>query len=124
MPLRRAACSSFSPSAASIVRSSIVSSMTLPSSFQAPAVHGPAVLHEVFELGSKLFEEAQHRHRGGIAQRAQRVAENAFGDALQIVEVRALSLSGHDALDDAVHPRGALAARRALSARFVAIDAC
>ena len=75
------------------------------SNLQATVVQRAAVLDEVFELGPKFLEEAQDRHRGRIAQRAQRVAENAFGDALQILEVRALACACHDALDDAVHPR-------------------
>ena len=50
------------------------------SGFEAAAVERAAIRDKVLELVAELLDEAQHRHRGGVAEGAQRVAENPLGN--------------------------------------------
>ena len=75
-----------------------------------------AVLDHVFELVPVMLHEALHRPRRRVAERADRMPFDLVGDVDQHVEVGLLALPCEDALDHAVHPAGAFAARGALAA--------
>src|SRR5512138_3463040 len=83
----------------------------------------PAVVDHVLELVAEVLEEALHRPRGGVAERADGVALDAARDVDQQLQVVPVALPGHDPADHAVHPAGAFAARRALAARLTLIEA-
>src|SRR5690625_1336678 len=78
--------------------------------------HGMPVLDVVLEFVPVIGQERLHRPRRGFAEGADGVAFDLAGDGLEAVQVVLLSLPGDDALEHAVHPAGALAARRALAA--------
>src|SRR6185503_12792694 len=72
------------------------------------------------EVRAVLGEEAEGRPRGGVAERADRVAGDAVRDRRHQVDVAFLAGAVADAARDLLEPAGALAARRALTARLVA----
>src|SRR5579883_3392041 len=74
-----------------------------------------AVVDHVFELVGVVLDEALHRPRRRIAERADRVALDVIRDVDEQAEVLAPALPGQDALQHPVEPPGALAARGALS---------
>src|SRR5512143_700898 len=78
--------------------------------------HAALVFDVVRELFAKMFEEALHRHRRGVAKRADGMAADVARHAVQQVEVVLPALAVFDTVDNAVHPPGALAARGALTA--------
>src|SRR4051812_5806357 len=58
------------------------------------------------ELMAKVLDHGPHRHRGGIAQRANRAALNVVGDRIQQVHVRSLAVAVVDPVDHAPEPAG------------------
>src|SRR5512135_852054 len=81
--------------------------------------HASLVFDVVLELAAKMFEKALHRHRRGVAQRADGMAADVSGHAVEQVHVLGTALPVLDAMDHPVHPASALAARRALPARLL-----
>src|SRR5512139_2968022 len=84
--------------------------------------HAALVFDVMLELVAKMFEEALHRHRRRIAERADGMAANVPCHAVEQIHVLRSPLAMFDAMDDAVHPAGAFAARRALAARFLEVE--
>src|SRR6185295_12917309 len=82
-----------------------------------------AVVDHVLELVPEVLEEALHRPRRRIAERADGVTFDAIRHIEQQAQLLAPALAGDDALQQAVHPAGAFAARRALAARLRHIEA-
>src|SRR5208283_4352668 len=82
-----------------------------------------AVFDHVLKLVPVVLEEALHRPRGRIAQRADRVALDAIGDIHQQPQILAAPLAGEDALQHPIQPARAFAARRALAAGLRRVEA-
>src|SRR5690242_21104829 len=76
----------------------------------------------VLELAAEMLDEALHRQRGSVAERADRAPLDVVGDVRQHVEVLGPAVAVLDAIDHAPHPAGALAAGRALAARFLEVE--
>ena len=74
------------------------------------------------ELVPEQVQRRQNRRRGGVTERAQRLADDVAGDAVQQVDVFRSAFSTLDALQQFIEPVAALAARRALPARLVAVE--
>src|SRR5512135_383061 len=81
-----------------------------------------AVLDVVLELVPEMPDETLHGPRRRVAERADGVALDVVGDADQHVDVFRAALPCQDPLERAVEPAGALAARRALPARFRPVE--
>src|SRR5450432_3443737 len=89
-----------------------------------PAVVARAsVLDPVLELVAVLGEDADRGVAGGVAHAADGRAVVGVRDGDQPIDVVALALARDDPVDDAVQPAHALAARRALAARLVVVEA-
>src|ERR1700760_4385141 len=87
--------------------------------------HGaPLVFDHVFELVPEVLDEALHGPRGGVTQRADRMALNAVRDVDQQGQILGAPLALDDPKQHAVHPSGALAARRTLTAGLGHVEAC
>src|SRR5688500_3225796 len=71
------------------------------------------------EIRAELGEEAEHRPRCSVTERADRVARDAVRDAGEQLKVVGLAAAIGDAARDLLEPAGALAARRALATRLV-----
>src|SRR5215469_9135465 len=82
-----------------------------------------AVVDHVLELVTVMLEEALHRPGGGIAERADGVSLDVVRHIEQEPQLLAPRLPGEHAPEHAVHPAGALAARRALPARLRHVEA-
>mmetsp|Transcript_29325 Transcript_29325/g.50220 ORF Transcript_29325/g.50220 Transcript_29325/m.50220 type:complete len:387 (+) Transcript_29325:480-1640(+) len=67
-------------------------------------------------------DESLHGPRGRVAQGADRVAFDLIGELLEHVDLLELGVARDEAVHDVGHPRGALAARRALAARLVLVE--
>src|SRR5688572_12765004 len=78
------------------------------------AVETCLFLDVVHELVAEMLDEALHRQRRGIAQRADGAARDVVGDVVEEREVFHAALAVLDAVHHAVEPAGALAAGRAL----------
>src|SRR6185312_4737969 len=76
-----------------------------------------------FELAAELGEEAEHRPGGGFAERADGVAGDAVRDRRAQVDVAGAAFALGQPRGDARQPAGAFAARRALAARLVRVEA-
>src|SRR5688572_17724189 len=83
----------------------------------------PARLHRaalvvdvVLELVAVDLHERARGHGGGVSERADGAALDLVGEVQEQVEVFLPALARLDAVDDAVEPARALAARRALPA--------
>src|SRR5262245_43601070 len=72
------------------------------------------------EIALEVAQQALHRPRRGVRERADRLALHLRGDVLEHREVVLAALAALDAREDLVEPAGALAALRALPARLVA----
>src|SRR5437773_6642760 len=70
----------------------------------------PALVDVALELAPELGDVAGHRHRGGIAERAQAVAEDPVADVEQEIEFPLRGLAVLDLPQDRDHPARALAA--------------
>src|SRR4051812_2573249 len=89
-----------------------------PTGFYLTADKAALVLDVVHELVAEVLEEALHRQRRGVAQRADGAAGDVVGNVIEEREVFHAALAVLDAVHHAVEPAGALAAGRALAARF------
>src|SRR5678809_64950 len=131
-PLARAACITVWPSSAS-TRSPSMKISTMERGLrcgpfgaerlEAAAVARASVHDPVLELVAVLGEDADGRVAGRVAHAADRRAVVGFGDRDQAIDVVESARAGDDAIDDLVQPAHALAARRALAARFVVVVA-
>src|SRR5882724_440041 len=70
--------------------------------------HAALVVDVVLEFAAEMLDEALHRQRGGVAERADGASGDVVGDVDQQIEVLALSLAVLDPVDHAVEPAGAL----------------
>src|SRR3546814_16165950 len=70
-----------------------------------------------------MAQEALHRPRRGLAESADGVAFDLPGRGAQHLQVVHSGMSVDDAGQHAVHPAGALVARRALAAAFLEVEA-
>src|SRR6187401_3664982 len=75
-----------------------------------------------FEFVLEQLQCRQHGRRGGITERAERLADDVVGHAEQQVDILRPPFPALDALEELVEPVAAFAARRALAARLVAIE--
>src|SRR5690606_22162116 len=82
-----------------------------------------AVIDHVLEFVPEVLQEALHRPRGGVAERADRVSLDLVRDVDQHVEIRASAFTVDDSAQHAVHPARALAARGALAAGLRRVEA-
>src|ERR1700761_1733448 len=82
------------------------------------------VLDHVLELVAKMLDEALHRPRRGIAECADGVPLDAVRHIDQQGHVLGAALAVDDPAQHAIHPAGALAARRALAAGLGHVEAC
>src|SRR5215470_13103541 len=80
------------------------------------------VVDVVLELVAEVLDEALHRQRRGVAERADRAAGDVVRDRQQQVEVFVAPLAMLDAVDDAPQPSRAFAARGALAAGFLEVE--
>ena len=76
-----------------------------------------------FELVAELGHHASHRHRHRVAEHAQAVADDVLLHRGDDVEVHRGRLAGDHPLEHLHRPVGALAARGALPARLVVVEA-
>src|SRR5579863_1239881 len=72
--------------------------------------------HVGLELGAKLLHEGQGGHGRALAEGADRVAHDAVGNLVQVVELRHRGFPLEELVADPLEPGAALAARRALAA--------
>src|SRR5262245_59433695 len=80
------------------------------------------VLDVMHELAAEMLDEALHRQRRGVAQRADGAPGDVVGDILEQRQVLHAALPVLDPVHHAVEPAGALAARRALAAGLLEIE--
>ncbi len=80
------------------------------------------MLDVMLELGAIVLDERAHRHRGRVAQRADRSALDVVGHRVQQVEILGTPFTVFDPVNDAIQPSCAFAARRALAAAFLEIE--
>src|SRR5512135_3752894 len=71
------------------------------------------VIDVVLELVAEVLDEALHRERRGVAERADRPSGDVVGDVDQHLEVLVPALAMLDPVDHPPQPAGAFAARRA-----------
>src|SRR5512139_3352542 len=96
--------------------SMLTSSSLIPSCRAAARLDDAvAVLDVMLELVPEMSDEALHRPRRRVAERADGVAFDVVGDADEHVDVFFAPLPREDPLQRAVEPAGAFAARRALT---------
>ena len=70
----------------------------------------------------KFFTRRQRRRRRGVAERAQRLADDVVADADEQIDVAHLAFAVLDPREDLEQPVAAFAARRALAARLVLVE--
>src|SRR5690606_5786895 len=83
----------------------------------------PGLLDAALQLRAEMADQALHRPGGGIAQRADGVAFDLLGDVVQKVDLGELGPALADPGQHAPQPARTLAARRALAARLVHVEA-
>src|SRR5690348_4239533 len=81
-----------------------------------------AVVDVLLELAAELADVARDCDRRGLTERAEALAVDAVADVEQEVELVLLRFAGFEPAQDLRHPAGALAAGRALAARFVLVE--
>src|SRR5438067_13925454 len=87
------------------------------------ALHQTAlVLDLVHELVAEMLDEALHRQRRGVPERADGAAGDVVGDVVEERQVLHAALAVLDAIHHAIEPARALAAGRALAARFLVVE--
>src|SRR5262245_10252233 len=84
--------------------------------------HALLVVDVVLEFVAEMLDEALHRQRRGLAERADRAPGDVVRDRRQQIEILVASLAVLDAVDHAPQPPGALAAGRALAAGLLVIE--
>src|SRR5271165_1318676 len=77
------------------------------------------VLHD---LVPEVLDDGGNRRGRGVAERAERAADDVVADVEQLVQVFAGAVAVLEPLDHPDHPVGALPARRALAARLVLVE--
>src|SRR3954452_14115600 len=78
------------------------------------AAKGAAGLVDVrLELGTELVDVARHRHRGGVSERAEALAEDPVADVEEEIQLPLRRLARLERAQDLHHPARPLAARRA-----------
>src|SRR5512135_315230 len=80
------------------------------------------VVDVVLELVAEVLDEALHRQRRRVAERAYRAAGDVVGGRDEHLEILASSLAVLDAVDHAPQPAGAFPAGRALTARLGEVE--
>src|SRR3981189_221276 len=83
--------------------------------------HAALVIDVVLEFAAEMLDEALHRQRGGVAQRADGAPGDVVGDVVEQREVLHPAEAVLDAVHHAVQPASALAAGRALAAGLLEI---
>src|SRR5690348_11991428 len=84
--------------------------------------HAAPVVDMVLELGAEVLDEALHRQRRRVAERADRAPGDVVGQVHEEIEALVPSLSVLDAVHHAIEPAGALAAGRALAAGLFEVE--
>src|SRR4030095_1921624 len=69
------------------------------------------VIDVMLEFVAEMLDEAPHRQRRRVAQRADRPALDVLRDRIQQIEILLSPLAVLDPVDDAPQPSGAFAAR-------------
>src|SRR5687768_18424177 len=92
-----------------------------PSGFNRALETGLALNMEN-ELVAEVLDEALHRQRRGVAERADSAPGDVVGDVVKELQVLHAALALLDAMHDAVEPAGALAAGRALAAGLLEVE--
>src|SRR6056297_4166375 len=115
------------PSTSMLTRSSLIL-LAVRYGSRGPAIvvldDAPAlVLDHVFEFVAEVFQEALHRPRGGITQRADGVALDLVGHVEEFVQVVCRGPALQHAGQHAVQPASALAAGGALAAGLRHVEA-
>src|SRR5512139_4339092 len=98
------------PSTSMLTRSSLIPSCRAAARLDDAV----AVLDVMLELVPEVSDEALHRPRGGVAERADGVPFDLVGDVDEHVDVGHAALPRQDPLQRAVEPSRAFAAGRAL----------
>src|SRR4029078_8321418 len=80
-----------------------------------------AVADVVFELCTEMLDKALHWQRRGVTQRADGATGDVVRHRVQLVQILRTVLTILDAVNHAVKPAGALAARRPLAAKFLEV---
>src|SRR5512141_3026237 len=80
------------------------------------------VLGVMFELVPVMADEALHRPRGSVAERADGVALDLVGDVDEHVDIGLPALPRQNPLERAFQPAGAFTARSALATGFHVIE--
>src|SRR6267378_4710734 len=93
-----------------------------PAGFYLTGDEAPFVLDVVHELVAEVLDEALHRQRRGVAERADGAPGDVVGDVVEEREVLHAAEALLDAVHDAIQPAGALAAGRALAAGLLEIE--
>src|SRR3954452_22605724 len=93
-----------------------------PTGFDFTGDEAPLVLNVVHELVAEMLEEALHRQRRSIAERADGASGDVVGDVVEKREVFHAPLAVLDAVHHAIEPARALAARGALAAGLLEIE--
>src|SRR5262245_42597186 len=123
-PARAAASMRFSRSPMSISRSSMkIFGMLLLLGPDRRGVRAPAVLEVRVELMLELLEEALDRHDERIGEHADRLPHHVVAQTVDEIDLARGGATALDAPQDVVHPGATLAARRALAARLLGIEA-
>src|SRR2546428_5286216 len=81
-----------------------------------------ALVDVALELLAEARDVARDRHRGGVAERAEALAEDPVADVEEQIELRLLGAPALDLAQDLHHPARPLAARRALPAGLVHVE--
>src|SRR5262249_14910267 len=85
--------------------------------------HGAAAFPDVrLVLIAERLDRREYGRRRGIAERAERLAEDVVGDRQQEIDIARLAFTALDLPQHPVEPVAALPARRALPARLVFVE--
>src|SRR5262245_21232233 len=86
------------------------------------AFGGAVAVDALFDFGAEAADEALDGPGGGVAEGADGVAFDLAGDIQEQIDFAVVGFALGHALQDAPHPTGAFAARRALAAAFVLVE--
>src|SRR5579862_5591951 len=78
--------------------------------------------HAALELGAEVADQALDRPRGGVAERADRVAFHFLSHFLEEIDLLGARIALLHAGEHAPHPARALAAGRALAAALMLVE--
>src|SRR5438552_14256456 len=91
-----------------------------------PLLHSynaPFLRDVFFELVAVFFNECRRGHRRRVTKRTDRVAHDVTADVENQLEVSSFPFTVLNAVKNLFHPVAPLAARSALAARFVSVEA-